>query len=100
MGVLNNALPDIGPVRAVDAAIGWGRKSSIWPMTFGIACCAIEMMAFAGTRYDVDRLGSGAFRAALGLTRKIAKELRESGTYETLTRDAIPYADVNALLRR
>jgi len=45
-------------------------------------------------------VGSGAFRAALGLTRKIAKELRESGTYETLTRDAIPYADVNALLRR
>jgi NADH-quinone oxidoreductase B subunit len=32
-------------------------------MTFGLACCAIEMMAFAGTRYDVDRLGSGAFRA-------------------------------------
>jgi 2-methylisocitrate lyase-like PEP mutase family enzyme len=45
-------------------------------------------------------LGSGAMRAALGLTRKIAKELRESGTYETLTRDAIPYADVNALLGR
>ena len=41
MGILNNALPSIGPVKAVDTAIGWGRKSSIWPMTFGIACCAI-----------------------------------------------------------
>ncbi|HEX7899953.1 MAG TPA: isocitrate lyase/phosphoenolpyruvate mutase family protein [Planctomycetota bacterium] len=44
-------------------------------------------------------LGSGAMRAALGLTRKIAKELRESGTYEALTRDAIPYAEVNELLK-
>ena len=43
--------------------IAWGRGNAVWPMTFGLACCAIEMMAFAGTRYDVDRLGSGAFRA-------------------------------------
>jgi NADH-quinone oxidoreductase subunit B len=44
--------------------IAWGRGNSVWPMTFGLACCAIEMMAFAGTRYDVDRFGSGAFRAS------------------------------------
>ncbi len=43
--------------------IAWGRGNAVWPMTFGLACCAIEMMAFAGTRYDVDRFGSGAFRA-------------------------------------
>ena len=45
-------------------------------------------------------MGSGAMRAALGLAWKIAKEFRESGTYESLTRDALSYADVNALLDR
>jgi NADH-quinone oxidoreductase subunit B len=43
--------------------VAWGRGNAVWPMTFGLACCAIEMMAFAATRYDVDRLGCGAFRA-------------------------------------
>ena len=57
MGVLNNSLPDIAPVKAIDSLVGWGRGSSIWPMTFGIACCAIEMMATAASRYDWDRLG-------------------------------------------
>ncbi|HKK72034.1 MAG TPA: NADH-quinone oxidoreductase subunit B family protein [Candidatus Krumholzibacteria bacterium] len=41
----------------------WGQLSSIWPMTFGLACCAIEMMSAAGTRYDFDRFGAGAMRA-------------------------------------
>ena len=41
----------------------WGQLSSIWPMTFGLACCAIEMMAAMSTRYDFDRFGSGAMRA-------------------------------------
>jgi NADH-quinone oxidoreductase subunit B len=51
-------------VTSLDWAINWGRKSSIWPMTFGLACCAIEMMSFAASRYDVDRFGAGAFRAS------------------------------------
>jgi len=63
MGILNNALPDIAPVRAVDAAVGWGRASSIWPMTFGIACCAIEMMAVYAATFDLDRFGAGVPRA-------------------------------------
>jgi NADH-quinone oxidoreductase subunit B len=63
MGILNNSLPAIGPVQAVDAAIGWGRKSSIWPMTFGIACCAIEMMAVYAATFDLDRFGAGVPRA-------------------------------------
>ena len=42
----------------------WARLSSLWPMTFGLACCAIEMMATSGPRYDLDRLGAGAFRAS------------------------------------
>ena len=42
----------------------WARLSSLWPMTFGLACCAIEMMATSAARYDLDRLGAGAFRAS------------------------------------
>lgn len=47
----------------VDRVIDWVRLSSIWPMTFGLACCAIEMMATGAARYDLDRFGAGAFRA-------------------------------------
>ncbi len=46
----------------LDDVIGWARKNSLWPMPMGISCCAIEMMAFAGPRYDVARFGSEAFR--------------------------------------
>lgn len=41
----------------VDFFIDWARKSSIWPLTFGLACCAIEMMAAYASRYDFDRVG-------------------------------------------
>src|ERR1700752_2604406 len=41
----------------VTKLFSWARKSSLWPMTFGLACCAIEMMATGGTRYDWDRFG-------------------------------------------
>jgi NADH-quinone oxidoreductase subunit B len=47
----------------LEQAINWGRQASIWPMTFGLACCAIEMMAAGASRYDMDRFGAGAFRA-------------------------------------
>jgi NADH-quinone oxidoreductase subunit B len=45
----------------VEAAINWARKNSVWPMPLGISCCAIEMMAFAGPRFDVARFGSERF---------------------------------------
>lgn len=50
-------------VTSVDTALNWAKKNSIWPMTFGLACCAIEMMAVGASRYDLDRFGAGAFRA-------------------------------------
>lgn len=49
-------------VAPLDAAVNWSRASSIWPLTFGIACCAIEMMAVGADHYDLDRFGAGAFR--------------------------------------
>ena len=47
----------------VDYMVYLTRRSSVWPMTFGIACCAIEMMATGAAKYDIDRFGSGPFRA-------------------------------------
>ena len=47
----------------LEQAMNWARQSSIWPMTFGLACCAIEMMSTGASRYDMDRFGAGAFRA-------------------------------------
>ena len=70
----------------VDKIINWGREGSIWPMTFGLACCAVEMMHMAAGRYDQDRLGI-VFRAsprqsdvmivAGTLTNKMAPALRK-----------------------
>src|SRR3978361_1126334 len=42
----------------------WARESSIWPVTFGLACCAIEMMAAGASRFDMARFGSELFRAS------------------------------------
>ena len=70
----------------VDTAVNWARKSAIWPMTFGLACCAIEMIAVVASRYDLDRFGAGVFRGsprqsdlmivAGTLTRKMAPVVR------------------------
>ena len=46
----------------LEQSINWARQGSLWPMTFGLACCAIEMMAAGASRYDLDRFGAGAFR--------------------------------------
>jgi NADH-quinone oxidoreductase subunit B len=46
----------------LDKAVNWARKSSIWPLGFGLACCAIEMMSMAASRFDVARFGAEVFR--------------------------------------
>src|ERR1700675_2547280 len=48
----------------LDKAVNWARKSSIWPLGFGLACCAIEMMSMAAARFDVARFGSEVFRSS------------------------------------
>ena len=50
-------------VTSVDAVANWARSSALWPMTFGLACCAIEFMAAAASNYDLDRFGAGVPRA-------------------------------------
>uniref|UniRef100_A0A8D8R8M4 Probable NADH dehydrogenase [ubiquinone] iron-sulfur protein 7, mitochondrial n=1 Tax=Cacopsylla melanoneura TaxID=428564 RepID=A0A8D8R8M4_9HEMI len=70
----------------LDDVLNWGRKNSIWPLTFGLACCAVEMMHIAAPRYDMDRYGV-VFRAsprqadviivAGTLTNKMAPALRK-----------------------
>jgi len=50
-------------ITTLDKIVNWGRKNSLWPMTFGLACCAIEMMAAGASHYDFDRFGV-IFRAS------------------------------------
>ena len=49
---------------SLDRMVNWARKSSIWPATFGLACCAIEMMATGASRFDLARFGAEVFRAS------------------------------------
>ncbi len=49
-------------VAPLDRFLNWARSASVWPMMFGLACCAMEMMATAASKFDLDRFGSGPFR--------------------------------------
>ena len=61
--IIGEALPEILTTQ-LDSLINWARKSSLWPATFGLACCAIEMMNATSGRNDLARFGSEVFRAS------------------------------------
>jgi len=81
MGIENNVL-----VSTVDWLINWGRKNSLFPVTFGLACCALEMMVASSAEYDIARFGAEVFRpsprqsdlmiVAGTLTKKMAPVVR------------------------
>ena len=61
---LEEALPSGVLLTTVEKFAGYARKGSLWPATFGLACCAIEMMAAGGPRFDIARYGMEVFRAS------------------------------------
>eukprot|EP01112_Ceratiomyxa_fruticulosa_P006609 TRINITY_DN1743_c0_g2_i1.p1 TRINITY_DN1743_c0_g2~~TRINITY_DN1743_c0_g2_i1.p1 ORF type:complete len:181 (+),score=30.82 TRINITY_DN1743_c0_g2_i1:25-567(+) len=78
-------LPEL-VISKLDGVINWARKGSMWPMTFGLACCAVEMMHCYASRYDLDRFGiiprasprqSDIMIVAGTLTNKMAPPLRK-----------------------
>ena len=73
-------------VSKLDNLVNWARKGSLWPVSFGLACCAVEMMQCASTRYDLDKFGiilrpsprqSDVMIVAGTLTNKMAPALRK-----------------------
>jgi NADH-quinone oxidoreductase subunit B len=89
MGVIQEVKQELDSrgflLTSIDTVVNWARTSSMWPMTFGLACCAVEMMHAGASRYDLDRFGV-VFRAsprqsdvmivAGTLTNKMAPALR------------------------
>lgn len=86
MSLIENRFEKNIIITTADYFINWSRRSSLWPVTFGLACCAIEMMATGTARYDIDRFGMGVFRpsprqadlmiVAGTITHKMAARLR------------------------
>jgi len=73
-------------ISKIDNLLNWSRRCSLWPMTFGLACCAVEMMHAGASRYDLDRFGiifrasprqSDVMIVAGTLTNKMAPALRK-----------------------
>jgi len=62
MSWLQNKFEKNWMITTVDYVFNWARKSALWPMTFGLACCAIEMIASSTARFDIARFGSEVFR--------------------------------------
>ncbi len=64
MGGVSDAIRANFVTTQLDKVVNWARKSSLWPATFGLACCAIEMMATGAAHYDLSRFGMEVFRAS------------------------------------
>ena len=62
MGALDNRFEKNFMISSVDYVFNWARRSAIWPLTFGLACCAIEMIASTTARFDIARFGAEVFR--------------------------------------
>lgn len=88
MGIVSSKLGDLGVVTTtLETAVNWGRNGAMWPLLFGLACCAIEMMATQGSNYDLSRFGMELNRAsprqsdllivAGRVTRKMAPVVRQ-----------------------
>ena len=86
MGLIDHQFEDNFITTSIDRVLNWARESSIWLMGFGLACCAIEMMAASASRYDIARFGAEVFRGsprqsdlmivAGRLSRKMAPAMR------------------------
>lgn len=88
MGIVSSKLSDLGVVTtSLETAVNWARNGAMWPLLFGLACCAIEMMATQASNYDLSRFGMELNRAsprqsdliivAGRVTRKMAPVLRQ-----------------------
>ena len=64
MGLIEHTFEDNFITTKIDDVLNWARQSSLWPLGFGLACCAIEMMAASASRYDISRFGAEVFRAS------------------------------------
>ncbi|HIC56323.1 MAG TPA: NADH-quinone oxidoreductase subunit B, partial [Acidobacteria bacterium] len=64
MGLIDHSFEDNFITTNLDRVLNWARQSSLWPMGFGLACCAIEMIATSTSRYDIARFGAEVFRAS------------------------------------
>ena len=64
MGLIDHRFEDNFITTNVDKILNWARQNSLWPLGFGLACCAIEMMAASASRFDIARFGAEVFRAS------------------------------------